>query len=366
LKIILLGAVLFLLLEMSTRVYYFGFAGLVPAKINSVHGLPKTGFTKPSVFPGINFELKPNIDDYFQLVPFRTNSQGLRDREYSIEKPDNTFRVAVVGSSFALPSGVDIEQAFHTLLENRLTEQYRPIRYEFINFAVGMYNPRQILATLELRALTYNPDLVLFTTTKHALRRLVTGNVTMKQDDTALTRMQGNRLVFQKSYPFFQSYFSRLLEERTGHGPEISEFHVGAFEGQIIWLVEYLKKIGILKSEEAKMPPQQTSGGGSVQFVSSHGSVLQRLSQVTKKTGIPVVIVRLETEAKKKHPIHLKMEKYIRVLGLYYLDTRNSFEGTRPGDFWIHELDMHPNWKANEIFADAIAEFLVTNDLTLR
>ncbi len=56
-----MGAALFLLLEMSARVYLFGASGLVPNKINSVHGLPQTGFTQRSTRQGLDFELKPNL-----------------------------------------------------------------------------------------------------------------------------------------------------------------------------------------------------------------------------------------------------------------------------------------------------------------
>ena len=363
LKIIIFIICLLLLLEISARVYYFGLPGLVPARINSVHGTPKTGFTMLSSLPDIGFELKPEIDGYLQLVPFKTNSQGLRDREYSLEKPQNTFRVAVVGSSFALPTGVDIEQAFHTLLEDRFTERFKPVRYEFINFAVGMYNPRQVLATLELRALAYKPDLVLFTTTKPAIPHLMKKDPPHKKRKYNLAKDSGNRPMFEKTYPFFQSYFARLMEERTGHGPKTPQFHVGAFEGLIIRVVEYLKNNDSGQPEEVNSALEQISDEETKQFVSTHGSVLQRLSQVKRKTGIPVVIVRLETDASDKHPIEIKVEKRIRSFGIHYLDTRDGFQGTQPSDFWIHELDPHPNWKANEIFAREIATFLETKDL---
>jgi hypothetical protein len=169
-QILALGAGVFVPLELSARIYLFGWAGLAPSKINSVHGLLQTGYIQPSPAARLGFEFKPNVDGYFKLVPFRTNSRGLRDREYEPRKPGNTFRVAVLGSSFALPAGVSIERAFHSLLEERLSGE---TRYEFINFAVGMYHPRQSVAMLELRALDYDPDLILFTLTRLATPPLV-------------------------------------------------------------------------------------------------------------------------------------------------------------------------------------------------
>ena len=46
--------------------------------------------------------------------------------------------------------------------------------------------------------------------------------------------------------------------------------------------------------------------------------------------------------------------------------TREAFAGTRPRDFWIYELDPHPNWRAHEIFAKVIGDFLRTSELLPR
>ena len=84
----ILGAGLFLLLEVSARIYLFGIASLDPRKINSVNDLGRTGFTRPSPHPELAYELRPDLDGFFKMVRFRTNSRGLRDRQYELEKPE--------------------------------------------------------------------------------------------------------------------------------------------------------------------------------------------------------------------------------------------------------------------------------------
>ena len=161
-----------LLLELSARIFLFGLAGLHPGRIGSVHPLWETGFLQTSTHEALGYEFKPDVDGYFKLARLRTNSRGLRDREYSLEKPPDTFRVAVLGASFALPAGVEIEDSFHSVLERRLTAESSSLAYEFINFAVGTYGPRQALAALRLRALDYDPDLVLLAVTKLSMPQL--------------------------------------------------------------------------------------------------------------------------------------------------------------------------------------------------
>jgi hypothetical protein len=95
----------------------------------------------------------------------------------------------------------------------------------------------------------------------------------------------------------------------------------------------------------------------------TRGSTLQRLAQVSERTGIPIVVVRLELDASEELPIDLEVKQQTRALGMYYLDTRDAFRGTRPSDFWISELDPHPNWRAHEIFARVVATFLDSNGL---
>lgn len=151
----------FLLLEQSFRLYCFGFKSFSITMMNSIHGIGVSGLVQASPYPEIIYELKPDLNAYSQLKKLTTNHQGLRDKEYAITKPENTFRVAVIGDSVTMPAGVAIEDAFHSLLEDRYNHESHGTRYEFINFGVAGYDPRQYLATLKHRALAYEPDLVL-------------------------------------------------------------------------------------------------------------------------------------------------------------------------------------------------------------
>jgi len=367
-KILFMGAILFLLLELSARVYLFGLAGLVPSRIDSVHGLPQTGFTRPSRHRAIGFELKPDVSGYFKLASFRTNSQGLRDREYPLRKPEKAFRVAVAGASFALPAGVEIEDAFHSLLEERLSRRLAPTRYEFINFAVGMYRPSQALATLELRALAYDPDLVLFTTTDLSTPWLVEDASTGAARTASRPKKPAGPQLFRRSHPILQSFFLRLLAVRTGHGPETPELHIGAVEALFMTARDRLAKPepSPLQRVGRKMRPRPSPGSERDPASRRGGSVLERLARFGEEKGIPIVVVRLEFDASERLAVDLELERRTRELGMHYLDTRDAFRSTRARDFWIYELDRHPNGRAHEIFARTIASFLEAHDLLQR
>jgi hypothetical protein len=347
LVLVSLAAGLFLLLEMSARVHLFGSKGLSPATVNSLRGLPQSGYTQPSAEPRLGFELKPNLDGTFKLVPFRTNARGLRDREYELRKPQGTFRVAVVGSSFALPAGVAIERAFHTLLEERFSRELAPTRVEFINFAVGMYNPEQVLAMLELRALAYQPDLVLMTATRLSMPWLVhdpssaAGRAVRRLDPAALPS-------FGPAYPVLQSFLVRLALARLGQTPAT---YVG-----------WLERLAIALTSPAP-PPRRGAPAPGAAGPPPVGSVIERLARIGREKQIPIALVLLEFEDRERLPIDGEVEAEARAQGISYLDTRDAFRGTRASDFWIYELDPHPNAKAHEVFAEVIATFLRSNGL---
>ena len=339
---------LFVLLEGSARLLLFGRAGLSPARVNSVRGLPQAGFTQPSPEPRLAFELRPNLDGWFKLVPFRTNAQGLRDGPYALAKPPSTFRVAVVGSSFALPAGVAIEAAFHSRLEERFSRELAPLRFEFLNFAVGMYNPEQVLAMLELRALAWDPDLVLMTGTRLSLPWLV--GDPRSAEGRAVRRLDPEALPsFRRSYPVLQSFLFQLARARLGLAPP-SPAPCG------------LERLAVAVSERLAPPPRparRTAGRPPPPA----GSVIERFARLGRERGVPVALVLLEFEDRARVALDARVAAEARAHGVPYLDTRDAFRGTRARDFWIYELDPHPNARAHAVFAEAVATFLRSNGL---
>lgn len=109
--------------------------------------------------------------------------------------------------------------------------------------------------------------------------------------------------------------------------------------------------------------PRQAREDQRVKLARSRGSSLQHLAEASERTGIPIAIVRLELDASEEAPIDLEVKRQTRALGMDSLDTRDAFRDTRPSDFWIHELDPHPDWEAHEIFARVAATFLDSNGL---
>ncbi|KMP11213.1 hypothetical protein UR09_04025 [Candidatus Nitromaritima sp. SCGC AAA799-A02] len=89
---------------------------------------------------------------------FRLNSKGFHDVEYSLEKPENSFRIVAVGDSFAY-GVVPYKFNYLTLLEEKLKQDQSSI--EVINMGIGATGVRSHLSVLVNEGISYNPDMVI-------------------------------------------------------------------------------------------------------------------------------------------------------------------------------------------------------------
>ncbi|MDP6436885.1 MAG: SGNH/GDSL hydrolase family protein [Gammaproteobacteria bacterium] len=193
-------------IEFSYRVYSAGFAITInPFRFNSMNILPRSGLVRLSEHPEVYYELKPDLDTWFQGEPIRTNSYGLPDKEYSLEKPDNTFRVVVIGSSWTMGTGVDQGDTYHSVMEDRLNKAYPDKNFEFISFGVEMYGLRELVGTLKHRALAWDPDLIIVAITSF------TAYVDWVEP-------RADQVLPDQTYPFFMSFAWRQLDRRFGLG----------------------------------------------------------------------------------------------------------------------------------------------------
>jgi hypothetical protein len=91
------------------------------------------------------------------------NSHGNRDRERSFAKAPGTYRIVVLGDSYAEAMQVEQEQAFWSVLEKQLgsCEKLQNRKVEVLNFGVSGYGTAQELEMLKNYVWQYEPDLVL-------------------------------------------------------------------------------------------------------------------------------------------------------------------------------------------------------------
>ncbi len=125
----------------------------------------------------LQFELKPHLDRNLFGQPFLTNAFGMHDDPITLEKPEGTLRIAVLGSSMDMGWGVRYQETYINKLEEWLDQSRAsgitfdtPRRFEVLNFAVAAYSPMQRLDVLRRKVMAFQPDLVIYSATTLDLR----------------------------------------------------------------------------------------------------------------------------------------------------------------------------------------------------
>ena len=130
--------------------------------------LRAVGFSAPIFYrpdPQLGWTLRPGAKGWFQFEGrgyVRVNEAGFRDRRHELAKRPGTYRVALLGDSFAEAMQVDFKSTIGWQLEERLAAcAPAGTRVEVMNFGVSGFGTAQEAILLETTAIKYRPDLVL-------------------------------------------------------------------------------------------------------------------------------------------------------------------------------------------------------------
>ncbi|MFA6217392.1 MAG: SGNH/GDSL hydrolase family protein [Candidatus Omnitrophota bacterium] len=148
---LLIGEALMRLVGMVTDVDYTLFAKELKNSDRLPKGLMNFNNNFWSLTPGA--QVLATTSDF--SVIYSINSRGLRDQEYSFEKPKGKKRVLALGDSFTFGEGVDYGKRFTDIPERIL------LNVEVINFGVPGYGLAQMLTKFTAEGLNYNPDVVI-------------------------------------------------------------------------------------------------------------------------------------------------------------------------------------------------------------
>ena len=164
------------------------------------------------------FALRPGAEGWYRKEGasyVRINSEGLRDREHTKQKPPGTLRIAVVGDSYAEALQVEQTDAFWSVAERELRQcpALAGREVEAVNFGVSGYSTAQELLTIKQHVFQYSPDIVLlaFTTNND-----ITDNsrALKRADEMPYFTLRDGRLVLDDSFRASRSF--RLRHSSPG------------------------------------------------------------------------------------------------------------------------------------------------------
>jgi lysophospholipase L1-like esterase len=111
------------------------------------------------------WKMRPSPDHHLRWERYdyhlAANALGFVGPEYPVAKAPNTFRILTTGDAFTSAEGVNTNQSWVRLLEQKLAAKFPDRKIEVLNFAITGYGPNQYLATIAAFAPTYKPDLII-------------------------------------------------------------------------------------------------------------------------------------------------------------------------------------------------------------
>ncbi len=146
-----------IIVSLASIIIILGSAEIIMRFAWEMSGWVKRPIYRRSMDPYIRYELIPKAES----GNIKVNSDGFRGPEYSVLKPDNTFRIIMLGDSETLSFMLPYHQTLAKQLEDLLNKNSTFLRYEVFNFGVEGYNTFQEVEQLKNKGLKYNPDLII-------------------------------------------------------------------------------------------------------------------------------------------------------------------------------------------------------------
>lgn len=256
------------------------------------------------------FALLPSKVRLFRGKEFHTNRWGMRDADYAREKPPGVFRIAVLGVSATMGSGVSDDETFEAVLERRLNgEGGAPgvHRFEILNFSVGGYDPSRLLWVLEHEVLPFRPDGLLYVSTFNEELRL--------EQTIASTIAAGGKIPWPE-----------LADRVAGLGAS-----PGLPADEIRWKV-------------------RPAAGDLLDWV------YRRIGAVCARQGIALEWTVIPTNRRLENAAADVAVATARRSGFRTLDLRDAYGGRDPDEMAVSPHDSHPSVAAHRLIADRLFE----------
>lgn len=262
---------------------------------------------------------------------YESNSDGFRGREYSKQKPPGTFRIVLIGDSFAMGEGVLLENTYGARVERALNDRHDGRRYELLNLALSGLDANIIVRRMKSLGLRYHPDMIVYGYTLNDI------------EGPHYRRFKAARLQYVEAgreWSSSPSYLLRILKPRwdslrdlVDPSPDsyIRELHYNYFQNPAAW-----------------------------RDLLGH---LDDLAAIGRNLDVCTVLF-IHTRICYLHWFHPFLPYYDAVAeaalarGFYVKRSFPAFKGQEASSLWLSPFDQHPNAEGNALMAKSLLEEL--------
>lgn len=273
---------------------------------------------KPNSTQTINSAYDNAFGHFNRTIVYSINSDGFRDREFSIEKPNNTFRIVALGPSWTYGMGLQIEEDHVKVLEKLLNNNSLQKKYEVLNLGIVGASLDYSMAMLVEKGLKYNPDLI----------AVMTYTTSTNNND------------YEKSLAT-NAYNEYMLEHPNASSSEIDNFVADTIANYRSYAITQPEKL----FQENMMP------------------ALGVLYNISILKQIPVVIY-YQFNPTSPYSSYASMIMNVSKKYAFYSFDMQKIESQYPGEYvYIAPDNQHPIPYFSKIMAENLYSFLIENKL---
>jgi hypothetical protein len=309
-----------------------------------------------------------------------SNEFGFNDRDYPRVVEPGTFRVLVVGDSFAWAGGR--EGNYTALLEKRFEEHYGEHRVDVINAGYSMTHTGEQLPLLEKFGLLYAPDLVVLGFTAEndffdatpTRKRIVVNGLYVDIDPRSERSLFGYPLLPTSRLLLFVSQQMRIRSE-LARGRSETEM-LGLPDDQPVFSEETFLHLQGQRMQFCRLSDlRQGVYSANVAYIFRS---LQGMKALLDEHGIPLLVVMIPGEFQVDVPLQEKifarfqldrsdydldcpqklLTRYMRESGIAYLDLMPEFRRSQQTEMLYVYRDGHWNAAGNRLAAEILFEEL--------
>ena len=280
---------------------------------------------RPVANPDLSFAHAPNRSAFLMGVPVSINSEGLRDREFSFEKPPDVYRVMMLGDSTTFGWGVRQEDTAAKFLERKLNADLPPRynRVEVMNTGVGNYDTVQEVTYYETIGWKYHPDLVV---------------LVFFINDPEPVPVEKKGFLIDRSYliAFATNRIDGVMRH-AGVRPDWKTYYASLYDDN---------RAGFQACKKALMSLATSTRSHNAQLLVA---ILPELHQING-------------DSYPFKPAHQKIKNVMIAENVPVVELIDGLKDHGPEEsLWVTALDDHPNAKANNLISDQLGQWILEN-----
>lgn len=320
----------------------------------------------------VGFSNTPGLEGYSRTSEFvmhiSINSRGLRDREIDYVKPRDVFRIGLFGDSFTFGEGVQNNESYPKVLEQRLNRNRSANgsaeTMEVVNFGIGKTGTSHQLAFYQKEGRKYQLDLVIV--------GFFAGN-DFSDNWSGVFYLKGDTLVHQAATYTRTRKIQRFLYAIPGYKWAATHSH----------LVNLFRKVATLADDRARMaaaarlnePLATASSDTSLQKVHLTARLIEEFRRQATLHGSDFLLLNLPKRGQRPAaayaapdsiPLYvLQCDQLLAALRQRQIRTLDLIPlfATLPESTHFFVQDGHMTALGNEAVARSLEQYLLENAL---